>query len=136
MQRTVQWQGDNTGEVEHFLSQFVVRADKCGDQCHIVGINGMNVVLELGDSVVLDKGKLGVIRHPKGMPIEDPEMTWAGDYMAAAKFLESYKVGLQLVGEDLHLFNSTARVPVHRGDKLILRDNHIVVSIEGRDHRN
>ncbi len=136
MQRTVQWQGDNPAEIESFLSQFVVRADQLGEQCHITGINGMHVVLELGDSLVLDQGHLGVIRHPKGTPVRDPELTWDGNYLAASKFLEAFKVTLQVVGEDLHLVNSKLRVPVKRGDKMILRNNHIVVSVAGQDHLN
>jgi hypothetical protein len=136
MQKTVQWQGNNPGEIESFLHKFVVRADQFGEQCHIRGINGLHVVLEPGDSVVLDRGKLGVIRHPKGTPVNDPELTWDGNYLAASKFLEDYKVTLQLVGEDLHLIDRHSRVPVKRGDKLIIRDNHIVVSIAGQDHLN
>lgn len=136
MQPTVQWQGDNPGEIEDFLCEFVVRADQLGEQCHIIGIDGLHVVLELGDSLVIDHGKLGVIRHPKGSGVNDPELTWDGNYLAASKFLEDYKVTLQVVGQDLHLINERVRVPVRRGDKLIIRNDHIVVSVAGQDHLN
>jgi hypothetical protein len=136
MQKTVQWTGDNASEIEAMLVAYVVRADKVGDCCHIIGIDGMHVELELGDAIVVDGDHLGVIRHAKGTPVADPEITWDGNAQTVAQFLISFDIGLEVVGADLYIKGKGERRPVRieRGDKIIKRHGNLVVSRAGKDH--
>jgi hypothetical protein len=136
MQRTVQWTGDNAAEIESMLSDHVARADKYGDRCVIIGINGMHVDLELGDSIVVDGDHLGVIRHKKGTPVADPEMIWDGNTQRMAAFLIDFELAIEVIGDDLYLRGTGERKPVvvKRADKLIKRHGNLIVSRAGKDH--
>lgn len=131
---TVQWQGDNAAQVEHLLRHHAARADKEGDRLHIIGLAGLDLMLELGDSVVVEGDRLGVMRKQQGSV--DIEVTWTGGNLAAiAKFLEGWQVRPDVVGADLFLYADGGYLILSRGDKLILRNGKIVISKAGKDHR-
>lgn len=136
MRPTVQWKGDNAPEIEKLLNAFVVRADKDGNRCRLIGLKGLNIVLEPGDSVTIEGLRLGVLRSSrKSAP--DPEITWEGGNLAAvAEFLKTFKVRLDVVGVGLFLYsNREPPIVLAPGDKLIKRHGQIVVSKAGKDHR-
>lgn len=132
---TAQWTGDNLAEIERLLREHLVRADKVGERCHLVGL-GLNTALDLGDSVVLEGDRLGIIRATG--PIADKEVTWTGaNVQAMADFLRDYKVRVDTIGPTLHLYGGNDPKPLvlHRGDKLIERHGTIIISKAGVGHR-
>lgn len=137
MTPTVQWTGDNEREIEHLLRDFVVRADRDGDRCRVIGLKGLNLMLEPGDSLILEGERVGVLRATRAEAAE-PCMMWKGDNpREAAEFLKAYKVRVDIVGADLFLYggNNPKPIVLHRGDCLIERHNRIIISKAGKDHR-
>ncbi len=135
---TVQWTGDNAREIEHLLRQFVVRADLEGEKCRVIGLRGLNLLLEPGDSLILEGERVGVIRASRESALAEPCLMWKGDNLReAAEFLKAYKVRPDVVGTDLFLYGGNDPKPIvlHRGDCLIERHNRIIISKAGKDHR-
>lgn len=136
MRPTVQWRGDNAAEVEHLLRNHLARADKHGDKLHVMGLGGLDITLELGDSVVIEDDRLGVMRR---QPQEGPEqwVTWDGNNLGkVAQFLIGWDVRPDVVGADLFLYAKTGGYLVlKRGDRLVKRHGEIVISKGGKDHR-
>jgi hypothetical protein len=132
---TAQWKGDNAQEIEHLLRDFVVRADCDGDRCRLIGLKGLNILLEPGDSVIVEGSRLGVLRQSRHTP--NPEVTWEGSNLeAVAAFLERWKVRLEVVGVGLFLYSGREPpIVLALGDKLIQRHGRIVVSKAGKDHQ-
>jgi|AGTN01.3.fsa_nt_gi hypothetical protein len=136
MRPTVQWQGDNAKEIERFLSAFVVRADRDGENCRLIGLKGLNIVLAPGDSVVVEGERLGVLRSAKTGE-QDPEVTWEGSNLQeVANFMKRWKVRLEVVGVGLFLYSGREPpIVLKPGDKLIERHGKIVISKAGKDHQ-
>ncbi len=133
-QPTVQWQGDNAAEVENLLRHHAARADQEGDRLHIMGLAGLDLMLEIGDSVIVEGDRLGVLRKQQGSV--DIDVTWTGGNLAAiVKFMEGWNVRPDVVGADLFLHADGGYLILNRGDKLILRSGKIVISKVGKDHR-
>lgn len=137
--QVVQWKGDNAHEIERMLASHQVRADKEGDKLKVVGI-GINVEVGLGDSVVLDKDRLGIRRsHDLTRRTKETWVTWQGNNLDKVRdFLKTYKVRIEVQDSKLGLFGDDSPLPwfiLKRGDRLINRGGEIIVSVEGRDHR-
>jgi hypothetical protein len=136
MRPTAQWKGDNASEIEHLLREHVARADKEGDLCRIRGIDGLNISLNLGDRLVVEGDRLGVLRTVKAAA--DPTITWDATNLAAiAQFLRAYKVRFDVVFETLFIYGEGESQPavLNKGDRLIERKGIIVVSKAGKGHR-
>jgi hypothetical protein len=132
---TVQWKGDNTGEIEHLLRDHLVRADKAGDKLQVHGI-GLNIELSLGDSLIVEGDRLGVLRAATTQPLKEAYVTWKGDNVAEmARFMSDYKVDFMVTGELLSVIGKEVSVVLARGDRLVKRDGQIVVSMAGKQHR-
>lgn len=138
MQRTIQWTGDNEQVIDDLLGrEHMVRADKHADKLHVHGI-GLDIMLELGDSLILDGDRLGVNRAPRANPLEQSFVTWTGSNMQEiVDFLAAYDVEIQVHGEGLYIkaLNSPIVLGLGRGDRLVKRHGKIIVSIAGKDHR-
>lgn len=132
---TVRWTGDNLGEVERFLSNHLARADKHGDKLHLIGI-GLNVELSLGDSIMLDGDRMGIVRAGAPTPID--QITWDGTNVPAInEFLDGCGVWMLVEGEILSIYGGNQLiVTMNRGDRLEKRMGQITVSRAGKDHRN
>lgn len=137
--QVVQWKGDNTAEVERMLAGHLVRADKEGDLLKLTGI-GINTEIKPGDSVVLERDRLGVRRaHDLTAKLKETWVTWQGNNLDKVKdFLKTYKVRIEVQDAKLGLFGDDSYLPwfiLKRGDRLIKRGAEIIVSVDGRDHR-
>jgi hypothetical protein len=135
----VQWQGDNVAEVERMLAGHLVRADKEGDLLKLTGI-GISTEIKPGDSVVLERDRLGVRRaHDLTRRTKETWVTWQGNNLDKCKeFLKAYKVRFEVQGNKLGLFGDESPLPwfiLKPGDRLVKRGGEIVISVEGRDHR-
>lgn len=140
MNRTVQWQGDNQAEVDKFLSIFAARSDKAGDVLHVMALNKQgsfaNIHLELGDSLIFDNGRVGVMRGQ--VSDVEPMVEWTGENaQEISNFLQAWSVDLDVIGNDLYLSGrgEAQSVILHRGDRIIGRGKNLVVSVAGKDHR-
>ena len=129
------WDGDNAQLFEQFLSQHLVRADKHGDKLHLIGI-GLNVELALGDRIMLDGDRLGIVRAGGLMPPD--VLVWDGTNVPAFnEFLSHAGVWLLGEGEYLTIYaGSQPMATLNRGDRLEKREGQIAVSRAGKDHRN
>lgn len=129
--QVVQWRGDNAQEADRLLSAHLARADKEGAKLHVVGF-GLNVELELGDSLILDGDRLGVLRATTEKPTKETWVTWQGNNrQKVATFLKAYQVRLEQDGRRLKLYGDRTLVPwfvLDLGDRLIHRDGQIIVS--------
>lgn len=135
MRRTAQWKGDNVAEIERLMSAIVARADKQGDKLHIIGLGGLDVTLELGDSVILEGKRLGVRRARTDPPLQESYVTWQGDNVGQiAQFLGDYDLRIDVVGADLYLYGAEM-VVLKRGDRVVRRDGLLLVSKAGAGHR-
>jgi hypothetical protein len=136
MRPTAQWNGDNAQEIEHLLRHHVARADKDGDCCHIIGLQGLDIRLNPGDRLVVEGDRLGVLRTAITAP--DPTITWEGaNVPEIARFLSTFKVRLDVIGNTLFIYGEGENAPavLNRGDRLIQRQGMIVVSKAGKEHR-
>jgi hypothetical protein len=136
MRPTVQWNGENAEQIEHLLRNHVARADKEGDRCRIRGIDGLNITLGLGDRLVIEGDRLGVLRSAKATA--DPTITWDATNLAAiVQFLAAYKVRFDVVFETLFIYGEGETQPavLNKGDRLIERKGVVIVSKAGKDHR-
>ncbi len=135
--KTVQWTGDNALECDRLLRNHQARADKKADKLHIVGL-GLNVTLELGDSLIVKDDRLGVQRKVKAESEVETWVTWEGNNLPKLKaFLSQYEVRLEVIGARLLLHGDTSGLPwfeLNYGDRLVKRDGHIVVSKLGKTH--
>jgi hypothetical protein len=133
---TVQWKGDNLLEVERLLYSHEAVATKHGDVLVITG-EGLGIMLNLGDQLVLDGDQLGVIRPPSKVP--DPEITWDGNNVfEMSRFLADFEVWCELKGNTLYIHDQARREKpacLNPGDKLINRNGMPVVSKAGVHHR-
>jgi hypothetical protein len=132
---TVQWTGENAAEIESLLTSHLVRADKHGDKLTLIGI-GLNVELNLGDTVLLDGDRLGIVRAGVGIP--EDFVTWAGDNLPAVEaFLQPYGVSLLVEGERLSIYGGFQHIAtLNRGDRVERKSGQMVVSRVGKDHRH
>lgn len=132
---TVQWNGENAAEIERLLSAHLARADKHGDKLQLIGI-GLNIELSLGDSIMLDGDRLGVVRA--GAPLPPERITWDGtNVLAFNEFLQPYGVWMLVEGEMLSIYGgSTLFAVLNRGDFIEKRNGQMHVSRAGKDHRN
>jgi hypothetical protein len=136
--RVVQWQGDNAEEAERLLSNHLARADKHGDKLHLIGL-GINVELNLGDSLILDGDRIGIQRAATKEPLVEEFVTWTGDLPAVERFLKRYVVRLEVRGTLLALFGDDSGIPwfvLSQGDRLVKRDGQIIISKLGNHHRH
>jgi hypothetical protein len=136
MRASVEWNGENAAEIEGLLRLHVARADKEGDQCCIRGIDGMSIVLDLGDRVMIEGDRLGVLR--KAVATAEPTIVWTGANLGdIANFLKAYRVRLDVIGQTLFIYGEGEPQPatLNRGDRLIERGHEITVRKVGRDHR-
>ena len=135
----IQWDGDNVAEIERFLSAHLARADKHGDKLRLIGI-GLNVELNLGDSLMLDGDRLGIVRAGAKAPADlYPELVvWAGDNLPAVEaFLKPYGVTLLVEGERLSIYGGFQHIAtLNRGDRVERKSGQMVVSRIGKDHRH
>lgn len=131
----VQWNGDNAAEIEQLLCQHLVRADKHCDKLRLIGI-GLNVELGLGDSIMMDGDRMGIVRA--GSQIPSAVLTWDGTNVPAFnEFLAPYSVWLAVQGELLCIYGGDQMfAALNRGDRLEARNGQIHVSRAGKDHRN
>ena len=132
---SVQWTGDNAAEIEGFLSNHLARADKHGDKLQLIGI-GLNVELGLGDTLLLDGDRLGIVRAGAG--IAEDFITWRGDNLPAfAEFLKPYGVELLVEGERLSIYGGFQHIAtLGRGDRVERKNGQLAVSRAGKDHRH
>ena len=132
---TVQWTGDNAQEIERLLANHLARADKHGDKLTLIGI-GLSLELSLGDSIMLDGDRLGVVRA--GNPIPPDTITWDGTNVPAInEFLEAAGVWLLVEGEILSIYGgNTPIASLNRGDRIEKTAGQITISRAGKDHRN
>lgn len=136
--RSLVWDGDNATEIEGMLNQHLVRADKAGDKLALIGI-GLNVTLDLGDTVMLDGDRLGIVRAGSGISDLHPELVvWAGDNLPAfEEFLKPYGVNLLVEGERLSIYGGFQHIAtLNRGDRVERKNGQMVVSRVGKDHRH
>lgn len=136
---TMIWNGENVADVERFLSAHLVRADKHGDKLTLIGI-GLNVELGLGDSIMLDGDRLGIVRAGAPAPTAlYPEMVvWAGNNLPDFDtFLKPYGVSLLVEGERLSIYGGFQHIAtLNRGDRIEKRNGQMHVSRAGKDHRH
>jgi hypothetical protein len=132
---TIRWNGDNAAEVERLLSNHLARADKHGDKLQLIGI-GLNVELNLGDTLVLDGDRLGIVRANAGA-VQD-FVTWTGANLPAfEEFLKPYGVNLLVEGERLSIYGGFQHIAtLNRGDRVERKNGQIIVSRAGKDHRH
>jgi hypothetical protein len=132
---TVIWNGENVAEIECMLAGHLARADKHGDKLHLIGI-GLNVELGLGDSVLLDGDRLGIVRV--GDPMPPDVITWDGTNVPAInEFLAPYHVWLAVQGEMLCVYGGSELIAaMNRGDRIEKIGSQIHISRAGKDHRN
>lgn len=136
--RSIVWDGDNVAQVEQLLGQHLARADKSGDKLRLIGI-GLNVELNLGDTVLLDGDRLGIVRANAGIPDLYPEMVvWAGDNLPAfEEFLKPAGVHLLVEGERLSIYGGFQHIAtLNRGDRVERKNGQMVVSRVGKDFRH
>lgn len=133
--RSLVWDGDNVAEIERMLGDHLVRADKHGDTLALIGI-GLNTQLGLGDTLVLDGDRLGIVRVNAGA-VQD-FVTWAGDNLPAfEEFLKPYRVSLLVEGERLSIYGGFQHIAtLNRGDRVERKNGQMVVSRAGKDHRH
>jgi len=129
------WDGDNIKLIEQFLEKHLVRADKHGDKLHLIGI-GLNVELSLGDRIMLDGDRLGIVRA--GGLVPPDVLTWDGTNVPAFnEFLAHAGVWLLVEGEYLTIYAGPNPIAtLNRGDRLEKREGQIVVLRAGKDFRN
>lgn len=136
--RSLVWDGDNAAEIEGMLNRHLVRTDKDGDKLALIGI-GLNVSLDLGDTVLLDGDRLGIVRAGSGVSDLYPEMVvWAGNNLPAfEEFLKPYGVNLLVEGERLSIYGGFQHIAtLNRGDRVERKNGQMVVSRVGKDHRH
>jgi hypothetical protein len=133
--RSIVWDGDNAAEVEQLLGQHLARADKAGDKLTLIGI-GLSVELALGDTVLLDGERLGIVRAGVGIP--EDFITWNGSNLPAFEaFLKPYGVNLLVEGERLSIYGGFQHIAtLNRGDRVERKNGQMVVSRAGKDHRH
>lgn len=135
MRSQLQWKGDNVAEIEKLLGNHLARADKEGDKLHLIGI-GLNIEVALGDSVIVDGDRLGILRA-NVKPQPDPFIVWTGanvDEFTA--FLKPYGVWLAVTGEKLSIYGGNLHfATMGRGDRITISGGNVVVSRAGKDHR-
>lgn len=131
----VQWTGNNASEIEGLLSNHLARADKHGDKLHLIGI-GLDVEMTLGDSIVMDGDRLGIVRS--GSPLPPDTITWDGTNVPAInEFLGAAGVWLLVEGEILSIYGGdTLIAALNRGDRIEKTAGQITISRAGKDHRN
>lgn len=135
---SIVWDGDNAKEIERLLSHHLARADKAGDKLRLIGI-GLNVELSLGDTVLLDGDRLGIVRAGAGVPDLYPEMVvWAGDNLSAfEEFLKPSGIHLLVEGERLSIYGGFQHIAtLNRGDRVERKNGQMHVSRVGKDHRH
>ncbi len=132
---TVKWTGDNLKDVERLLRRHDAQAYKHGDVLHITG-EGLYISLSLGDQLILDGERLGVIRP--ATKVAETEIIWDGNNVfEMSRFLSPFNVRCELIGRTLLVHDMTRGEEPARlepGDKLIERGSMIVLSKAGKDH--
>jgi hypothetical protein len=133
---SVVWRGDNVGEVELFLGKWVVRADQEGQQLHLIGLGGLEKLLEPGDQILRDL-KFNQVGFLLKKTIDAlPSVTWKGDNMLdVARFVKDFPVRIGVEGTNLFVQFDIGRMDLVRGDRLVKHGNTLAISQAGIDHR-
>lgn len=133
--QALQWTGDNLGDVESLLDAHVAHASSAGGKLRIIGIGlALDVTLELGDTLIVDQDRLGIVRYSSGVT-DKQFVVWSGDNLEEfTQFLQAFKVRMAVAGDALLIHGGTNPIILSRGDRLVKRDGQIVVSIRGKDH--
>lgn len=132
--QTLQWRGDNLREVDALLDKHVTHSSQKGGKLRLIGMGGLDITLQLGDTLIVDGDRLGIVRHNSGVS-DKPFVIWDGKNLEAfAAFLQGYKVQMAIAGDSLLIHGGTNPIILNRGDRLLKRDGQIVVSIRGKDH--
>lgn len=134
---TVEWRGDNAREIERFLNRYVVRVDQSGDQLRVMGLGGLDLILKVGDKIMVDVElkQVGVMRRDAIAAC--PRVTWRGDNAAEVyRFVQDFGVEINVVGDDLWLLPQGQQfIVMNRGDEIVKNGNTLAVSVAGQDHR-
>jgi hypothetical protein len=132
---TAIWNGDNAAEIERLLSNHLARADKHGDKLTLIGI-GLNVELNLGDTVLLDGDRLGIVRAGAG--VAEDFVTWKGDNLPAiGEFVAPYGAWVLVEGERVSIYLGSQHIAaLNRGDRIERKNGQMIVSRAGKDHRH
>lgn len=142
----IQWLGENIAAIEAALHHHECRVfveDGGRKTLSIVGVMGLNVTLNLGDTLEINLGldgvfdSIGVHRIPVGDD-GDPEVMWTGENAFAVKaFVQQHDTRVEVRGPDLLLHTEgDSVVRLRRGDKLIRRGGrYLFMSRAGKEHR-
>lgn len=133
---SVTWKGDNVGDVELFLGKWLVRADKEGHQLHLIGLGGLDKLLEPGDQILrdLNLNQLGFLFKKTVDSL--PGITWTGENMLdIARFVKGFPVRLGVEREKLFVQSADGRMYLVRGDRLLKNGNTLAISRAGIDHK-
>jgi hypothetical protein len=133
--QTIQWNGDNLLEIESALDGYVTHASSGGGVLKIIGIGGLELAVQLGETLIIEDGRIGIIRN-SSEPKAHGFVTWKGSNIEEfAAFLKGHKVRMAVAGDALLIHGGTKPIILSRGDRLIHRDGQIVVSIAGKQHQ-
>lgn len=58
------WRGDNPGDVDMLLRNHVAEGYKQGEEMRIIGLGGLDILLNPGDKLIREGDRLGVLRPP------------------------------------------------------------------------
>ena len=132
--QTIQWAGDNLPEVESALGDYVTNTTVGGGILRIIGIGGLDLTIQLGDILIVEDGRIGIIRE-SSKPQAEEHVTWKGSNIEDfARFLSGYKVNMAVAGDALLIHGGSKPIILSRGDRLLTRNGQVVVSIKGKDH--
>lgn len=134
---SITWRGDNVADIERFLGRWVVRADKNGTNLHLLGLGGLDKLLEPGDQILRDTkhNQLGFLLKKTIDSL--PNVTWKGDNMLdIARFVKAFPVRVGVKGEELFVQHDTdGPLILARGDRLVKNGDTLAISRAGTDHR-
>jgi len=127
--RVAQWKGDNLPEIENLLGQHLARARKEGDKLHLTGL-GLDTTAELGDTIMVDGDRLGILRAATSTPTKEEFLTWEGGNVPQFEaFLKGQGLTFVVTGRNLEAYAGLQRVLLlQKGDRIIKRDGQIIVS--------
>lgn len=132
--QALQWTGDNLQEVNDLLDDFAISTGVAGGVLRLLGIGGLELTVQLGETLLLDGSSLGIIRNSISKP-GDAFVIWKGSNLEEfAQFLKNYKVRMAVAGNALLIHGGHKPLILSQGDRLYNREGQIVVSIKGKDH--
>lgn len=134
---SITWRGDNVADIERFLGRWVVRADKDGANLHLIGLGGLDKMLEPGDQILRDTehNQLGFLLKKTVDAL--PNVTWKGDNMLdIARFVKAFPVRIGVRDEELFVQHDTdGPLVLARGDRLVKNGDTLAISRAGLEHR-